>query len=271
MSGFGIGATWRWPVRRVRIRRNRDAVEADETFIGRKEGAETPKGGYSHEHAVLALWARRRSEGITRGVPDAGGASARTRRAGGDATGAITLGRAVRGPRRASARGEHGIRGRRDRRAAGSGLARLGRQQACGAALHRRRQQGVGRHPAQVGQRPSRYTRLATRPSASADARDLPAAALVRVIQKPPILTQQGEVGFFDREFFSGFGRFSAQRDPVPEHEPTPPDPPLGPVDGGVELRKGRGTWRGGVLHGRAFVQFGSAITPELVSVTATT
>src|SRR3954452_8053273 len=35
--------------------RNPDAVEADETFIGRKEGAETPKGGYSHENAVLAL------------------------------------------------------------------------------------------------------------------------------------------------------------------------------------------------------------------------
>ena len=97
----------------------------------------------------------------------------------------------------------------------------------------------------------------------SADARDLSAAALVRVRQKPPILTQQGEVGFFDREFFSGLGRFSAQRDPVPEHEPTPPDPPLGPVDSGVELRKGRGTWRGGVLHRRAFAQFGRGTTPE--------
>src|SRR2546421_196665 len=32
-----------------------NAVEADETFIGRKEGAETPKGGYSHMDAVLAL------------------------------------------------------------------------------------------------------------------------------------------------------------------------------------------------------------------------
>src|SRR3954453_15604113 len=32
-----------------------NAVEADETFIGRKEGAETPKGGYSHKNAVLAL------------------------------------------------------------------------------------------------------------------------------------------------------------------------------------------------------------------------
>jgi transposase-like protein len=32
-----------------------NAVEADETFIGRKEGAETPKGGYSHMNAVLAL------------------------------------------------------------------------------------------------------------------------------------------------------------------------------------------------------------------------
>ena len=31
MSGFGIGATWRWPVRRVDIRRNWDAIEADET------------------------------------------------------------------------------------------------------------------------------------------------------------------------------------------------------------------------------------------------
>src|SRR4051794_26696218 len=32
-----------------------NAAEADETFIGRKEGAETPKGGYSHKNAVLAL------------------------------------------------------------------------------------------------------------------------------------------------------------------------------------------------------------------------
>src|SRR5437763_14749884 len=32
-----------------------NAVEADETFIGRKEGAETPKGGYSHKNAVLSL------------------------------------------------------------------------------------------------------------------------------------------------------------------------------------------------------------------------
>jgi transposase-like protein len=32
-----------------------NAVEADETFIGKKEGAETPKGGYSHMNAVLAL------------------------------------------------------------------------------------------------------------------------------------------------------------------------------------------------------------------------
>ena len=31
------------------------AVEADETFIGRKEGVEKPKGGFSHKHAVLAL------------------------------------------------------------------------------------------------------------------------------------------------------------------------------------------------------------------------
>jgi transposase-like protein len=31
------------------------AVEADETFIGRKEGVEKPKGGYSHKHAVLSL------------------------------------------------------------------------------------------------------------------------------------------------------------------------------------------------------------------------
>jgi hypothetical protein len=34
---------------------NGNAVEADETFIGRKEGVETPKGGYSHKHAVLGL------------------------------------------------------------------------------------------------------------------------------------------------------------------------------------------------------------------------
>ena len=32
-----------------------NAVEADETFIGRKEGVETPKGGFSHKHAVLGL------------------------------------------------------------------------------------------------------------------------------------------------------------------------------------------------------------------------
>jgi transposase-like protein len=32
-----------------------NAVEADETFIGKKEGVETPKGGYSHKHAVLGL------------------------------------------------------------------------------------------------------------------------------------------------------------------------------------------------------------------------
>jgi transposase-like protein len=32
-----------------------NAVEADETFIGHKEGVETPKGGYSHKHAVLGL------------------------------------------------------------------------------------------------------------------------------------------------------------------------------------------------------------------------
>jgi transposase-like protein len=32
-----------------------NAVEADETFIGRKEGVPIPKGGYSHKHAVLAL------------------------------------------------------------------------------------------------------------------------------------------------------------------------------------------------------------------------
>jgi transposase-like protein len=31
------------------------AVEADETFIGRKEGVPTPKGGYSHKHIVLGL------------------------------------------------------------------------------------------------------------------------------------------------------------------------------------------------------------------------
>jgi hypothetical protein len=31
------------------------AVEADETFIGTKEGAEKPKGGYSHKRVVLAL------------------------------------------------------------------------------------------------------------------------------------------------------------------------------------------------------------------------
>ncbi len=30
-------------------------VEADETFIGRKKGVETPKGGASHKHAVLGL------------------------------------------------------------------------------------------------------------------------------------------------------------------------------------------------------------------------
>jgi transposase-like protein len=30
-------------------------VEADETFIGRKKGVPTPKGGPSHKHAVLAL------------------------------------------------------------------------------------------------------------------------------------------------------------------------------------------------------------------------
>ena len=35
--------------------RHGNAVEADETFIGKKEGVETPKGGYSHKHAVLAL------------------------------------------------------------------------------------------------------------------------------------------------------------------------------------------------------------------------
>lgn len=32
-----------------------NAVEADETFIGKKEGVETPKGGYSHKHVVLGL------------------------------------------------------------------------------------------------------------------------------------------------------------------------------------------------------------------------
>jgi transposase-like protein len=32
-----------------------NAVEADETFIGRKEGVEKPKGGYRHKRAVLAL------------------------------------------------------------------------------------------------------------------------------------------------------------------------------------------------------------------------
>jgi transposase-like protein len=32
-----------------------NAVEADETFIGRKKGVPTPKGGTSHKHAVLAL------------------------------------------------------------------------------------------------------------------------------------------------------------------------------------------------------------------------
>src|SRR3954449_13319728 len=32
-----------------------NAVEADETFIGRKKGVPTPKGGYSHKNAVLAL------------------------------------------------------------------------------------------------------------------------------------------------------------------------------------------------------------------------
>jgi transposase-like protein len=34
---------------------NGNAVEADETFIGRKEGVEKPKGGYRHMRAVLAL------------------------------------------------------------------------------------------------------------------------------------------------------------------------------------------------------------------------
>src|SRR5690349_14443488 len=32
-----------------------NADEADETFIGRKEGAATPKGGYSQMNAALAL------------------------------------------------------------------------------------------------------------------------------------------------------------------------------------------------------------------------
>jgi transposase-like protein len=32
-----------------------NAVEADETFIGRKKGVPVPKGGPSHKHAVLAL------------------------------------------------------------------------------------------------------------------------------------------------------------------------------------------------------------------------
>jgi transposase-like protein len=32
-----------------------NAVEADETFIGRKKGVPKPKGGYSHKNAVLAL------------------------------------------------------------------------------------------------------------------------------------------------------------------------------------------------------------------------
>jgi hypothetical protein len=75
---------------------------------------------------------------------------------------------------------------------------------------------------------------------------------LVRVSKAPPILAQQGEVGFFDREFLSGHERFSSQREPDPKHEPTPPDPPLGRADGGIELREGCGTRRGGVLHGRA-------------------
>jgi transposase-like protein len=34
---------------------NGNAVEADETFIGRKKGVPVPKGGPSHKHAVLAL------------------------------------------------------------------------------------------------------------------------------------------------------------------------------------------------------------------------
>jgi transposase-like protein len=32
-----------------------NAVEADETFIGRKKGVPVPKGGYGHKHAVLGL------------------------------------------------------------------------------------------------------------------------------------------------------------------------------------------------------------------------
>ena len=32
-----------------------NAIEADETFIGRKKGVPTPKGGTSHKHAVLGL------------------------------------------------------------------------------------------------------------------------------------------------------------------------------------------------------------------------
>src|SRR3954447_8525730 len=32
-----------------------NAVEADETFIGRKKGVPTPKGGTGHKHAVLGL------------------------------------------------------------------------------------------------------------------------------------------------------------------------------------------------------------------------
>jgi transposase-like protein len=34
---------------------NGNAVESDETFIGRKKGVPVPKGGPSHKHAVLAL------------------------------------------------------------------------------------------------------------------------------------------------------------------------------------------------------------------------
>jgi hypothetical protein len=34
---------------------NGNAVEGDEIFIGRKEGVKTPKGGYSHKNAILAL------------------------------------------------------------------------------------------------------------------------------------------------------------------------------------------------------------------------
>lgn len=34
---------------------NGATVEADETFIGRKEGVPMPKAGYSHKHAVMAL------------------------------------------------------------------------------------------------------------------------------------------------------------------------------------------------------------------------